>query len=299
MCNRKWIDGLDVKLHYGDLTDYSSIEQIISRILPDEIYHLGAQSHVNVSFENPIYTFQANCIGTLNLLEILKKQPKKIKMYNASTSEMLAEGSNLFESSNESTPFNVHSPYAVSKLSAYYLCKIYKEAYDLFICNGILFNHSGPRRGENFILQKIVKGLVNMRDGDYEDFEIGNIKAYRDFGFAGDYVKAMYLMLQQDKPKDYVIATGDAYSIEDVIYEVSSQLGLKAMLGKDDSCFLIEDPCNKSFLGTISISDEYKRPWDVQYLCGDASKARQELGWEPKVKFKELIKIMIEAELKR
>lgn len=323
MCNRKWIDGLTEKypkrnntlkaivenesmfnLHYGDLTDFSSLQRIINTIMPDELYHLGAQTHVGVSFDNPITTMQINCIGTLNLLEVLRTDPKNIRMYNASTSEMLAmpeiHENGTLGSSNEQTQFSVHSPYAVSKLAAHELCKIYRESYGLFVCNGILFNHESERRGDNFVTQKIIKRIICMvyRLHGSKHLNLGNINSYRDWGHAKEYVEAMWLMLQQDKPDDYVIATNESHSVKEFIDECCNYLGVKIEWTKsnDKQEARIYDFKNLP-AGFININEINKRPWDVDYLRGDYSKAERVLGWKPRVRFKELIRIMIDAEV--
>ena len=298
MCNRKWIDGLDIQLHYGDMTDPHSLDYILRDNEFDEIYNLAGQTHVGISFENPTYTFNVNTIGVLNLLESCRKFNDKARIYQASTSEMLASkwmmiggrGKELL-GSNEETLFEVHSPYACSKLAAHELCKIYSNAYGMFICCGLLFNHESPRRGDNFVTQKIVKGLINK-----ENFELGNIDTYRDWGYAGDYVEAMWLMLQQDKPSDYVIATNESHSVSEFIEECCSQLNLNCKFLKEH--ILINETIDGPD-SVIYLKDSQKRPWDVQYLRGDPSKAKRILGWEPKIKFKELIKIMIKEELKK
>jgi GDPmannose 4,6-dehydratase len=300
MCNRKWIDGLDLQLHYGDMTDANSIDRIINKIAPDEIYNLAAQSHVGISFENPEYTFKANALGVIHLLESVRKYAfePKIKIYQASTSEMLAQpplkplyfkNGVISKPSNEQTPFKVHSPYAASKLLAHNICHIYRECYDMFICCGILFNHESPRRGDNFVTQKIVKNLVNGTD-----FELGNIESYRDWGYAKEYVEAMWLMLQQDEPDDYVIATGESHTVGSFLSTCCEKLGYVplGLLNGDINIFNGEKlHCQVKF------TKQQKRPWDVDYLCGDASKAERVLGWKPKVKMKELIEIMIKEEM--
>lgn len=304
MCNRKWIDGLDIELHYGDITDANVINSLFNRLAPDEVYNLAAQSHVGISFENPGYTFHVNTIGTLNLLEAIRNYDfhPPIRMYQASTSEMLAspfiqqaydDGRMINNSSNERSHFRVHSPYACSKLAAHELCKIYREAYGMFVSCGILFNHESERRGENFVTQKIVKNLVKK-----QSFELGNIEAHRDWGHAKDYVEAMYLMLQQDKPDDFIIATNESHSVREFIEECCFQLSYDLRI-LNKGMFEIVDKRYSGDYFHVTHSVTEKRPWDVQYLRGDYSKAKRVLGWTPKVTFKELIKIMIEEELKK
>ena len=261
-------------LHYGDVTDASSTSNIIDAVKPDEIYHLAAQSHVRTSFDIPVYTAQAVAIGTLNILEAIKG--RGIKFYQASSSELY--GGIYAEATNETTPFHPRSPYAAAKLFAYNMAVNYREAYGLFACNGILFNTESPRRGETFVTKKIVKAAVRIQRGLQDKLFLGNLDARRDFGFAGDYVKAMHLMLQQDKPDDYVIATGIAHSIRDFLDAAFGYLNL------DWTKYVETDP-------------RLFRPTEVDVLIGNASKAKRVLGWEPKVKFQELVTMMVEAEL--
>jgi len=298
MCNRKWIDGLDITLHYGDLTDSHSLDYLIGDIQFDEIYNLGSMSHVGISFELPVYTFQVNTIGVLNLLESCRKFNNQARIYQASTSEMLALP--IHKSVNEEESFIVHSPYACSKLAAHELCKIYREAYGLHVSCGILFNHESERRGDNFVTQKIVKNLIRMKRGLIQSFELGNIDAKRDWGYAKDYVEAMWLMLQQEKPDDYIIATNESHSVREFLQECCYQLELTTKyiyeIDKTEPLTCIISDKNK-IIGHVIFNPNNKRPWDVQYLKGDYSKAKRILGWEPIVRFKELIRIMIEAEL--
>jgi len=261
-------------LHYGDVTDASSTSNIIDAVKPDEIYNLAAQSHVKVSFEVPTYTAQATGIGALNILEAIKG--RGIKFYQASSSELY--GGIYAEATNETTPFHPRSPYAAAKLFAYNMAVNYREAYGLFACNGILFNTESPRRGETFVTKKIVKAAVRISRGLQDKLFLGNLDAKRDWGFAGDYVEAMYLMLQQDKPDDYVIATGIAHSIRDFLDAAFGYLNL------DWTKYVETDP-------------RLFRPTEVDVLIGNASKAKRVLGWEPKVKFQELVTMMVEAEL--
>lgn len=298
MCNRKWIDGLDITLHYGDLTDSHSLDYLIGDIQFDEIYNLGSMSHVGISFELPVYTFQVNTIGVLNLLESCRKFNNQARIYQASTSEMLALP--IHKSVNEEESFIVHSPYACSKLAAHELCKIYREAYGLHVCCGILFNHESERRGDNFVTQKIVKNLIKMKKGLIQSFELGNTEVYRDWGYAKDYVQAMWLMLQQEKPDDYVIATNESHSVKEFIEECCFKLDMNVEWIKimNKINYQVGTVWNEGkYCGNITCSSTEKRPWDVQYLRGDYSKAKRILGWEPTVRFKELIRIMIRAEL--
>ena len=294
MDNRKHIDELNLKLHYGDMTDAHSLDHIIGNNEFDEIYNLAAMSHVGVSFVVPMNVFEVNTFGVINLLESCRKF-SNAKIYQASTSEMLARPNadhyGIIEGSNENTPFEVHSPYAVSKLAAHNICNIYRKSYGMHISCGILFNHESPIRGENFVTRKITLGLNRMREGLIDSFELGNVSAVRDWGFAGDYVEAMWLMLQRISPKDYVISTGLSHSVEEFILEACKQMNLQAVFAVDS--FVIADQ-DREFVGFIRVSDSQKRPLDVDYLKGDSSLARKELGWEPKTPFKQLIRMMLD-----
>jgi len=264
-------------LHYGDLTDYASLERILKEVKPNEVYNLGAMSHVGISWEIPCYTAQATGVGVLNLLEAIRMVNPKIKMYQASTSEMFS--GNEKEAQNENTPLDPQSPYSAAKLFAHQMCKIYRKAYGMFICCGILFNHESPRRGKNFVTRKITIGISDILKGKQDKIHLGNIEAQRDWGYAPDYTEAMWLMMQQEKPDDYVIATGEMHSIKDFLEEAFKQVNLKW----ED--YVVLDPA-------------YIRPSETEHLCGDASKAKRILGWEPKTKFNELVKIMISNDLK-
>lgn len=265
-------------LHYGDLSDASNLNLLIRTIKPDEIYNLGAQSHVKVSFEIPEFTANVDAIGTLRLLDAVRDSGVKTKIYQAGSSEMFGEV--LEKPQNETTPFNPVSPYAASKVFAHHLCKIYREGYGMFICNGILFNHESPRRGKTFVTRKITVGIAAILAGKQEKIYLGNLEAKRDWGFAPEYVEAMWLMLQQDKPDDYVVATGETHSIREFLTEAFGLVGIGTW---------------EKYIG---VDPKYYRPVEVDYLLGDYSKAKKVLGWEPKVKFKELVKIMLKADLK-
>lgn len=276
-------------LHYGDLSDASNLNQLLKEINPNEIYNLGAQSHVKVSFEIPEYTANVVALGTLRLLDAVRETGLETKFYQAGSSEMF--GDVLETPQNETTPFNPASPYGVSKVFAHQICKNYRSAYNMFICNGILFNHESPRRGKTFVTRKITTGLTAIlskkidpsrsRGAEADKIYLGNLEAKRDWGFAPEYVEAMWLMLQQDKPDDYVIATGENHSIREFLDEVFSLVG-------------IED-----WQKYVGIDQAYYRPQEVNLLLGDASKAEKQLNWKPKVKFKELVKIMLEADLRQ
>ena len=263
-------------LHYGDMTDAESLNRIVRTARPDEVYNLAAQSHVRTSFDVASYTADTDALGVLRILEAIMDTSDKIRFYQAGTSEMF--GDVLETPQTETTPFNPQSPYAISKCFGHYVTKHYREAYGLFACNGILFNHEGERRGDKFVTQKIVKGLVAIRRKVQDKLFLGNLDSRRDWGYAPDYVEAMYLMLQQNKPGDYVVATGEMHSIREFLDEAAAILHL-------------------DWKKYVEIDPRLFRPSEVDLLLGDYSKAKQFLGWEPKVKFKELVKIMVDAEL--
>lgn len=292
--NTKRIDHLynnpNLILHYGDMSDSLSIDNIVHKTQPGEIYNLGAQSHVAVSFELPEYTGQVDGLGILRLLEAARKHCPNAKIYQASTSELF--GDVLEIPQTEKTPFNPKSPYGSAKLYAYYICKNYRESYNMFICNGILFNHESPRRGDTFVTKKIIKGLVNWKHTK-TPIKLGNIFTKRDWGYAPEYVYGMWLMLQQEKPDDYILATGETHTIKEFIEEACEHLDIKLTWWNNG-----EGIDEKTGLSVIKIDKKYFRPNEVNLLIGDYSKARKLLNWEPKTKFKDLIKIMIEHELK-
>ncbi len=266
-------------LHYGDLSDSSSISRLLEKIQPDEIYHLGAQSHVRVSFDTPEYTGNVTGLSTIRLLDAIKETRLKTKFYQASSSEMFGKVEQVPQ--NEKTPFHPRSPYGCAKVFAYHATVNYREAYGIFACNGILFNHESPRRGETFVSKKITRGLAKILAGKDEKIYIGNLEPRRDWGYAPEYVEAMWRMLQAPEPDDYVIATGETHSVREFIEEAFRLVGIS-----DWQKYVVQDP-------------RYFRPAEVDLLVGDASKAKEKLGWEPKVKFKELVRIMIEADLKQ
>jgi len=280
------------RLHYGDITDSSSVSAIIKKIKPDEIYNLAAQSHVAVSFEVPEYTANADALGTLRILESIKfhKFKKKTKFYQAGTSEMYGKVQQIPQ--NEKTPFYPLSPYGVAKLYAHWITKNYREAYGIFACNGILFNHESPRRGETFVTKKIISALCKIKEGKQNKLFLGNLDAKRDWGHAKDYCEAMWKMLQQKKPNDFVIATGKQYSIKQFINLASKKLKMKIIWkGKG----LKEKGFYKG-KSIIECDKNYFRPLDVNTLLGDSKKARNKLSWKPKVNLEELIEEMINAE---
>ena len=281
-------------LHHGDLTDSTSLIRIIQQVQPDEIYNLAAQSHVAVSFEEPEYTANSDAIGTLRILEAIRilKLQKKTKFYQASTSEMFGKVQNIPQS--EKTPFYPRSPYAVAKLYAYWITVNYREAYNIFACNGILFNHESPVRGETFVTRKITKGLSKIKLGLQSVLYLGNLDAKRDWGHAKDYVEMQWLMLQQKKPEDFVIATGKQYTVRDFINLASKKLGLKIeWRGKG-----LNEVGSYKGKDIIKIDKRYFRPTEVEDLLGDPSKAMKKLGWRPKISFEDLVAEMVDSDLK-
>ncbi|MHA7841395.1 MAG: GDP-mannose 4,6-dehydratase [Gammaproteobacteria bacterium] len=288
-------------LHHGDLTDSSSLISVIKKVQPDEVYNLGAQSHVKVSFEQPEYTANADALGTLRLLEALRilGLENKTRFYQAGTSELY--GLVQETPQTEKTPFYPRSPYGVAKLYAYWITVNYREAYGIFACNGILFNHESPLRGETFVTRKITRALCRIKLGIQERLYLGNLDALRDWGHAKDYVEAQWLMLQQDKPADYVIATGEQYTVRDFIVKAAEALAMPLhWKGKGLDEVAVDD--NGRIV--IAIDERYFRPTEVDSLLGDASKARHTLGWQPKYTFSDLVNEMImqdfeEAEVER
>jgi GDPmannose 4,6-dehydratase len=276
--NDPHIEGTRLFLHYGDLSDSSNISRLLEKIHPDEIYHLGAQSHVRVSFDIPEYTGDITGLGTLRLLDAIKETQIKTRFYQASSSEMFGKVQEIPQ--KESTPFYPRSPYACAKVYSYWLTVNYRESYDIFACNGILFNHESPRRGETFVTRKITQALANILAGKQNKLYLGNLDAKRDWGYAKDYVEAMWLMLQHDTPDDYVVATGETYSVRDFLQEAFGYVNL-------------------DWQQYVEIDPKYFRPAEVELLTGDASKAREKLNWTPKVKFNELVKLMVDADLEK
>ena len=287
-------ENLKFILHHGDLTDSTSLIRIIQEVQPDEIYNLAAQSHVKVSFEEPEYTANSDALGTLRILEAIRilKLEKKTKYYQASTSELY--GASREKPQNEKTPFYPRSPYGVAKLYAYWITVNYREAYGIYACNGILFNHESPVRGETFVTRKITRALTRIKLGLQKTLFLGNLNAMRDWGHARDYVEVQWLMLQQDKPDDFVIATGKQYSVRDFINLTAKNLNMKIdWKGKGEKEIGIFEKKE-----IIKVDTNYYRPTDVESLIGDASKAKKILGWEPKISFEALVKEMVEEDLK-
>ena len=276
--NNPEISGKKLFLHYGDLADSSSISRLLEKVVPDEIYNLGAQSHVKVSFDIPEYTTDIDATGTCRLLDAIKDTRIKTKFYQASSSEMYGKVQQIPQS--ETTPFYPRSPYACAKIYSYWLTVNYRESYNIFGCNGILFNHESPRRGETFVTRKITRGIADIMSKKTDKLYLGNLDAKRDWGFAGDYVEAMWLMLQQDEPDDYVVATGETYSVKDFLDESFGYAGL-------------------DWKKYVEISAKYFRPAEVDLLIGDASKAKKKLNWIPKVGFKDLVKMMVDSDLEK
>lgn len=283
-------------MHYGDLTDSTNLIRIIQEVQPDEVYNLAAQSHVQVSFETPEYTANSDGLGTLRLLEAIRilGLEKKTKFYQASTSELYGLVQEIPQ--KETTPFYPRSPYAAAKLYAYWITINYREAYGIFACNGILFNHESPIRGETFVTRKITMAATKIKHGLQETLYLGNLDAKRDWGFAGDYVEAMWLMLQQKEPEDYVIATGETHSVREFTELAFKELGINIVWeGKGREEVGLDASTGKIL---IAIDPRYYRPTEVELLIGDPSKAREKLGWAPKVKLEELVRMMIKADEK-
>ena len=280
----------NIKLHYGDLTDSTNIVRVIQKVQPDEIYNLGAQSHVKVSFEVPEYTADVDALGTLRILEAVRilGMEDRVRIYQASTSELY--GLVQETPQKETTPFYPRSPYGVAKLYGYWITKNYREAYGMYACTGILFNHESPRRGETFVTRKITQALSKISVGLQDCLYLGNLNARRDWGHAQDFVEAMWLMLQQDEPDDYVIATGVQYSVKDFVEESASYFGMKIVWMGEGLDEIGYDWNSKKTV--IRVDPKYFRPAEVETLLGDASKAKEKLGWEPKISFKQLVEDM-------
>ena len=266
-----------LKLHYSDLLDSSSINNLINSIKPDEVYNLAAQSHVAVSFQNPVYTTQTGTLGSVSILEAVKNLDKNVKFYQASSSEMY--GGKEETKLNEESPFNPLSPYAAGKVFAHNMTKLYRESYDLFCVNGILFNHESPVRGETFVTRKITRAVARISYGIQSKLTLGNLDASRDWGFAGDYVEGMWLMMQYDTPDDWVLATGETHTVKEFVELAFRQVNIESSK-------------------YVEVSDKYLRPNEVNYLLGDPSKAKDKLKWEPKTTFEDLVAMMVKNDLK-
>ncbi|MFC1723641.1 GDP-mannose 4,6-dehydratase [Nanoarchaeota archaeon] len=288
-----------LRLHFGDLTDSSSIAKLMRKILPDEVYNLAAQSHVRVSFDIPEYTADVAGLGTLRVLESIRdikdEKGKDIKFYQASSSELF--GKVVESPQTEKTPFHPRSPYACAKAFAFFLTQNYRESYGIFACNGILFNHESPRRGETFVTRKITRAVARIKAGIQEKIYLGNLDAKRDWGYAMDYVEGMWLMLQQEKPDDYALCTGENHSVREFLEKAFEIAGMPI---KSNGLEGVEEKYNDAD-GTlrVEIDPKYFRPAEVDTLLGDASKAANELGWKPKTKFNDLVKMMVEADIKQ
>jgi GDPmannose 4,6-dehydratase len=266
-----------LKLHYGDLSDASALARLIGKIAPDEIYNLAAQSHVRVSFDGPEYTTDITATGAVRLLEAIRETGVQTKFYQASSSEMFGKAVEIPQ--RETTPFYPRSPYGCAKVYAYWITVNYRESYGLFACNGILFNHESPRRGETFVTRKITRAIAHIQAGLQDKLYLGNLEAKRDWGYAKEYVEAMWLMLQQDRPDDYVIATNETHSVREFLEAAFAHAGL-------------------DWRQHVEIDEHYFRPAEVDLLIGDYSKARQKLGWQPKTTFHELVKLMVDADIR-
>jgi GDPmannose 4,6-dehydratase len=308
-------------LHYGDITDSGQLTNLIYNIQPEEIYHLAAQSHVRVSFDMPEFTADVTAVGTTRLLEAIRRSGIKTKFYQASSSEMFGDAP---APQNEETAFQPRSPYAAAKVYSHWMVKNYREGYGMFACNGILFNHESPRRGETFVTKKITRALARIKLGLQDKLYLGNLEAKRDWGYAPDYVEAMWLILQQEKPDDYVIATGETHSVREflnlafnhagielewkgtgvsekgVVKSFASNLYPQSSNGLSSRASNLQPLTSNLRIGDaiIEIDPRYFRPLEVEFLQGDASKAKKRLNWEPKVRFKELVKIMVDADIK-
>lgn len=268
--------GVRLKLVFGDLTDASSINKIVRDVQPDEIYNLAAQSHVRVSFDVPEYTADATGTGVIRLLEAIRENGLDTRFYQASSSEMFGKVQAIPQ--NEETPFYPRSPYAAAKLYGHWITKNYRESYDMYACSGILFNHESPRRGETFVTRKITKAVANIKAGLQDKLYLGNLDAKRDWGYAKEYVEAMWLMLQQDKADDYVIATNETHTVQEFVEKAFERVGL-------------------NWKDYVEFDERYMRPAEVDLLIGDASKAEEKLGWKPKVTFEKLVEIMVDADV--
>lgn len=294
------IPGTKLLLHYGDLSDAGQLTNLVYNIQPNEIYHLGAQSHVRVSFDMPEYTGDITAIGTTRILDAVRRSGIKTKFYQASSSEMFGSTP---PPQNEKSPFHPRSPYATAKVYSYWMTVNYREGYNMFACNGILFNHESPRRGETFVTRKITMAIANIIAGRQKKLYLGNLEARRDWGFAPEYVECQWLMLQQDEPDDYVIGTGESHSVREFVNQAFNYVGIEIDWQgggiKEKGIVRYSTSYNNLKSGDVlvEIDPRYFRPSEVDYLLADSSKAKKKLGWEPKVTFEELVKIMVDADM--
>ena len=293
--NNPEIYGKKLFLHYGDLTDSSNLNRLLDKTEPDEIYNLGAQSHVLVSFEVPEYTAEVDGVGVLRFLDAIKEGGFRTRFYQASTSEQFGKVQEIPQT--ETTPFYPRSPYGVAKLYAYWIVKNYREAYNLFACNGILFNHESPRRGETFVTRKITRAAARINAGIQEKLLLGNLDAKRDWGYAPEYVGAMWRMLQQDQPEDFVIATGETHSVREFCMNAFAELGMN--IHWQDQGVAEKGIDSKTGKTLIEINPRYFRPTEVDLLIGDYSKAKEKLGWQPTMKFEELARMMARTDYEK
>ena len=289
------IDDANFFLHYGDLTDSSSMNNLIRTVQPDEVYNLAAQSHVGISFEVPEYTAEVTGVGTIKMLEAIRQNKPDAKFYQASTSELFG-GLPETAPQSETTPFHPRSPYGAAKLYSYWITVNYREAYGMFACNGILFNHESPRRGEDFVTRKITIAVAKIMAGKQDKLSLGNLDAKRDWGYAKDYVEGQWLILQQDKPDDFVLATGETHTVREFVEAAFEEVGIK--LEWRGAGAYEEGYCAKTGKLLVDVNPKYFRPAEVDLLLGDPSKADRVLGWQRKVSFRELVKIMVAADLK-
>ena len=296
LLNDKNINGKKLFLHYADMTDSSGLIALMSKIVPDEVYNLAAQSHVGISFEIPEYTAEATGVATLKILEAIRLANPKCKFYQASTSELFG-GIPETAPQSEKTPFYPKSPYGVAKLYSYWITVNYRESYNMFACNGILFNHESPRRGENFVTRKITLAIADILAGRQDKLSLGNMDAKRDWGFAGDYVKGMWMMLQQDAPGDYVLATNETHTVREFVQIAFAKAGVELRFegtGVDEKAYDV-----KTGKLMVDVNPEFFRPAEVEFLWGDCSKAEKVLGWKRDVSFDGLVEMMVDSDLKK
>lgn len=296
LLNDKNINGKKLFMHYADMTDSSGLIALMSKIVPDEVYNLAAQSHVGISFEIPEYTAEATGVATLKILEAIRLANPKCKFYQASTSELFG-GIPETAPQSEKTPFYPKSPYGVAKLYSYWITVNYRESYNMFACNGILFNHESPRRGENFVTRKITLAIADILAGRQDKLSLGNMDAKRDWGFAGDYVKGMWMMLQQDAPGDYVLATNETHTVREFVQIAFAKAGVELRFegtGVDEKAYDV-----KTGKLMVDVNPEFFRPAEVEFLWGDCSKAEKVLGWKRDVSFDGLVEMMVDSDLKK